>query len=508
MRCIFLLFDSLNLRALSCYGGSDPTPNFDRLAERSVVFDRHYIGSMPCMPARRDMHSGRLNFLHRSWGPLEPFDDSFPELLKQRDIHSHLVSDHYHYFEDGGATYHSRYSTWDFIRGQEADPWVAMVKPPLERFREQYHPLQMEEDRNGFRFQNMVNRSQIVDDKDFPSIRCFTRGLDFLDQNGAHDNWLLQIETFDPHEPFAAPKRLRDQFKTDYQGPVLDWPRYKKVDETPEEIAELNANYRALVALCDEQLGRILDVMDDRNLWQDTFLMLTTDHGFLLSEHDWWGKNCAPFFNEIANIPLFVHHPDHMDQGGRRCRELTTNIDLMPTLLDLFGIEPPADVMGKSILPHLDGGGTGHAAALYGIFGGAINITDGRYTYFRYPADMEAKELNEYTLMPTHMHSMFTPEELKTASLSGPFGFTKGAPLLRVRSTETSDIPPRQGVGVSDTHTVLYDLENDPNQISPVNDPAVEARLVTQIRRIMAEHDAPVELYDRFDLEPPLSAGL
>ena len=94
MRVLFLLFDSLNLRALSCYGGTLPTPNFDRLAQRAVTFDNHYIGSMPCMPARRDMHTGRLCFLHRSWGPLEPFDNSFPALLQRDDVYSHLISDH------------------------------------------------------------------------------------------------------------------------------------------------------------------------------------------------------------------------------------------------------------------------------------------------------------------------------------------------------------------------------------------------------------------------------
>ena len=73
MRTVFVLFDSLNRLMLGCYGGTRiPTPNFDRLAKRSVVFDRHYAGSLPCMPARRDMLTGRLSFLHRSWGPLEP----------------------------------------------------------------------------------------------------------------------------------------------------------------------------------------------------------------------------------------------------------------------------------------------------------------------------------------------------------------------------------------------------------------------------------------------------
>src|SRR5207249_798626 len=72
------------------------------------------------------------------WGPLEPFDNSFPQTMWLAGIHSHLVSDHLHYFEDGGATYHTRFRTWDFVRGNEYDPWKAMVQPPVERLREKY----------------------------------------------------------------------------------------------------------------------------------------------------------------------------------------------------------------------------------------------------------------------------------------------------------------------------------------------------------------------------------
>lgn len=137
MRTIFVLFDSLVRNALECYGGSSIyTPNFKRFAERSITFDQHYTGSLPCMPARRDLHTGRLNFLHRSWGPLEPFDRSFSEALQAAGVYTHLVSDHYHYWEDGGSTYHNRYSSWEFIRGQEWDKWKALVQPPVERWRE------------------------------------------------------------------------------------------------------------------------------------------------------------------------------------------------------------------------------------------------------------------------------------------------------------------------------------------------------------------------------------
>src|SRR5688500_7185340 len=139
MRIVFALFDSLNRHALGCYGGEAiRTPNFDRFAARAITFDRHYVGSLPCMPARRDLHTGRLNFMHRSWGPLEPFDNSFARLLSAGGVYTHIISDHLHYFEDGGAGYTNAYDTWEFIRGQENDPWVAMAQPPIERLRERY----------------------------------------------------------------------------------------------------------------------------------------------------------------------------------------------------------------------------------------------------------------------------------------------------------------------------------------------------------------------------------
>jgi len=134
MKAVFVLFDSLCRNALGCYGSRwVRTPNFDRFAARGVTFDTHFVGSLPCMPARRDLHTGRLNFMHRSWGPREPFDNSFAAAMWDAGVHTHLVSDHLHYFEDGGSTYHGRFRTWDFVRGNECDPWKALVDPPPPR---------------------------------------------------------------------------------------------------------------------------------------------------------------------------------------------------------------------------------------------------------------------------------------------------------------------------------------------------------------------------------------
>ncbi len=122
---------------------------------------------------------------------------------------------------------------------------------------------------------------------------------------------------------------------------MLDWPHYEKVLDSPEEIAEIRANYAALVAACDHYFGKLLDWFDEHDMWKDTALVLSTDHGFLLAEHDWWGKNLMPYYTEISHIPCIVHHPEHVAHAGERRRSVTQTMDLNPTFLDLFGLPVP-----------------------------------------------------------------------------------------------------------------------------------------------------------------------
>jgi arylsulfatase A-like enzyme len=471
------------------------------LAEGAVTFERHYVGSLPCMPARRDMQTGRLSFLHRSWGPLEPFDNSFPELLHRAGVYTHLVTDHFHYFEDGGASYHTRYDTYEFIRGQEGDPWKAMVQPPWERLREKYHARQISQSsRDKFR-RNVINREFIRAETEFPSVRCFGAGLEFLEQNKAADNWLLQIETFDPHEPFTAPDGFRESFRTAWNGPIRDWPRYGRVDELPEECDELRANYYALVALCDSLLGRLLDFFDQHDLWRDTALLVTTDHGFLLGEHDFWAKNRMNMYEEIVHIPLFIYDPRQRMRAGCRRLALTQTIDLAPTLLDLFGVPAATEMQGHSLVPLLQADISLRHGALFGYFGGAINVTDGRYTYHRFPADPRDQELYQYTLMPAHIWEPFTTEELAAASLARPLPFTKGVPVLKIPVTSRSPMFENYGPGaLLENETRLYDLASDPGQNAPLCLPEIEDAMTSLMRHLMLANDAPPEAFARVNI--------
>lgn len=121
-------------------------------------------------------------------------------------------------------------------------------------------------------------------------------------------------------------------------------PAYKQVSETEAECNHLVKRYAALIAMCDEYLGKVLDAFDRYDLWQDTMLIVNTDHGFLMGEHNWWGKNVQPQYLEIAHLPFYLHVPR---LAPKRTDLLAQTIDIAPTLLDYFGCEIPASMRGN-----------------------------------------------------------------------------------------------------------------------------------------------------------------
>ncbi len=489
MKAIMVMFDTLNRHMLPPYGCDwTHAPNFARLAERSVTFDRSYVGSMPCMPARRELHTGRYNFLHRSWGPLEPFDDSMPKMLKESGVYTHLVTDHYHYFEDGGATYHQRYNSWQFARGQEGDPWIGQVADP-----EIPETIPNSRIHGPMWRQDWVNRGFMQEEGLQPQAKTFAMAEDFLRRNSEEDNWFLQVETFDPHEPFFTQEHYKALYPHRYEGPHFDWPNYGKVQETPEEAHHLRMEYAALLSMCDHYMGVVIDLMDELDLWQDTLLIVNTDHGFMLSEHDWWGKMVMPFYEEVAHTPLFIWDPRCGKQGERN-NALVQTIDLPATLLDYFGVALPPAMQGRALGESLATGAPVHEAVIFGLHGAHVNLTDGRYVYMRGPASEDNRPLYNYTLMPTHMRGRFPPSELQETALAPAFEFSKGCALLKI---------PAQPKHVSPSHsfaTSLWDVEADPLQTSALQDPALEARLAEQMRALMQESEAPPEQYQRLGL--------
>ncbi|MFV0504787.1 MAG: sulfatase [Lachnospirales bacterium] len=481
MKAIMIMYDSLNLKMLEPYGCDFiKMPNFKRLQEKAITFDKNYVGSLPCMPARRELHTGRYNFLHRSWGPIEPFDDSMPEILRNNGIHSHLISDHQHYWEDGGATYHTRYSSWEISRGQEGDPWKNYLEDNQKK------------DYTDMHIRDEMNRRYIgKDESKMPQSVTFNLGLEFLENNHDQDNWFLQIETFDPHEPFFSQDEYKKIFKHEYNGTMKDWPPYYFVTEGDDAVEHIRYEYAALLIMCDRYIGKVLDVMDKYNLWEDTMLIVNTDHGYLIGEHDWWSKGIMPTYNEMANTPLFIYDPVSKIKAERR-NFLTQTIDIPATLLDFFGLAKPRDMLGMSMLPLIRENKVTRDYALFGYHEGHVNITDGKYVYMLAPSDNV--KIYNYTLMPTHMRCLFSIEELKQLELQEPFKFTKGVKTMKIPAAADK-------VDAGNYGTRLYNLEKDPLQKNLIIDYEKEAELVNETIKIFIENDAPKEKYDRYRLE-------
>src|SRR5262249_60942454 len=118
-------------------------------------------------------------------------------------------------------------------------------------------------------------------------------------------------------ERLHARARFKAPFDTGWNGRIRAWPLYGRVDELPAECEELRANYYAVVSMCDFLLGQLLDYFDRHDLWKDTALVVTTDHGFLLGEHDFWAKNRMNLYEEIVHIPRFVHDPRNSQPAAR-----------------------------------------------------------------------------------------------------------------------------------------------------------------------------------------------
>lgn len=504
MKIILILMDTLQRKMVHAYNPDCEviTPNIDRLAARSAIFTQHYIGSAPCMPARRDILTGRLNFLERNWGPIEPFDVTFPALLRHKGIFSHIVTDHYHYSELGGEGYLQQFNTWEMIRGQETDPWVSRItKPSLP---EQFAGRVIQ--------QNLLNRTQFHSDADYPTPKTFASAVQWLRDNEGADNFFLQVEVFDPHEPFESAEEFQKLYPDGYQG-LYDWPRYAELgeQETPEAIEHLRHQYMATLTMADKWLGKLLDEMDRQNLWEDTLVVFTSDHGHMLGEHHRTGKNFFHAWNEMAQIPLFIHLPGD-ELAGRRISAVTQNIDLFPTILQWFGADDelaqiPYPVHGRTLLPLLKGEVEKvRDYAIYGWFGQPVNITDGHLTYFR-AAVPENAPLYFYGSMLTTLSRYLgkgLPEGVVTM---GNYLSWAGMPVYRINQVEVNKIAAlamaKMGITPDpDLQTsYLFNIDLDNDQLCPLEDPKREEKMARALAEALQRHDAPQEQFVRLGLE-------
>jgi arylsulfatase A-like enzyme len=507
MKIIFIMLDSLNRRYLSVYNKKATTiiPNIERLARRSMIFDNHWCGSAPCMPARRDILTGRLNFMERPWGGIEPFDHVLPVLLKTQNVYSHIETDHFHYSETGGENYISRFTSWNLHRGAEHDTinWGPDQSGiPHQSVPEGYTGIYSPS-------YDLTKRMYAGKKENYSTSRTFLSAIEWLKRNRNADNYLLWIEGFDPHEPFDAPDEFLDLYDFDsLEEKNAYWPDYDIDHYSESQRKCFQLRYQALVTMTDYYLGKLLDEIDDTNAWKDTMIIFTTDHGYMLGEHGYWAKNYMPDYSEVFHIPLIIAAPN-IEPG--RCNAVTENIDLFPTILNYFNVDQKHcrnPIHGKDLFPLLNRTSLKiRDAALFGTFGKSISLVDGRYIYVREPAEPQRnKPLYIYgstmTLLNQYIgYDTMSPDEIRRISFAH-LSWTD-YPVYKIPATCVhwkNDSERFDRINRYAGKSRLYDLEKDYGQEHPVSDDNLEKQYMELLKRTMKNHDSPAEQFERIGL--------
>ncbi len=378
---LFIVFDDLNTRVGPSGYEHISTPTLDRLAEEGMTLQRAYCQYPVCGPSRASFLSG---LYPESTGILDNSTDirevrpgtiTMPHLFKENGYWTGGVGKIYHNdkMDHGDVAWNERHffendelpmvtpirERWEKEHGKidsskkTAKAWKEFcltIAPQTANQKPGYGPTGLRDDQH----KDGKNARQIVS---------------WLKNNAQGDKpFFMACGIHKPHGPFLAPDAYFDIYpKEDLvcepaslsywdQAPKMaQTARYKGYDfEFGVENDPLRRNYtqayHACISFIDAQVGLIFDALKSEGLWDDTIVVLISDHGYLLGEKFMWGK--VFLWDMGTRVPMIVRVPG-MTKPGSVSQSLVELVDIYPTLSELCGFEAPADLQGKSITPIL-----------------------------------------------------------------------------------------------------------------------------------------------------------
>ena len=357
MNLLVIVSDTLRRDHLGCYGNPTVrTPNLDRLAAQSVLFDQALSGSFPTLPCRAELFTGRFVFTYLNWGPLPRRAVILSQTLAQAGYTSALVTDNLplsrdDYWYDRG--FHSRRR----VRGQ----WYDTLRPKDAPFEWPCPAQKLRSGRDGRMQQYLRNVHGWTREEEYFTPRVVEEAVDWLERNHDRGPWFLHVDLFDPHEPWDPPRKYADQYSPAGDGDDIIYPAFGRADQyTEADLKRMRALYAGEVTLVDTCVGRLLGRVEELGHREDTVVVFLSDHGILLGERGLLGKMGGtmrsllgwPPYAELARIPMMVRAPGI---GPGRSDALVHPGDLTPTLLELAGVPVPGTMNTSSLLPILRG---------------------------------------------------------------------------------------------------------------------------------------------------------
>ncbi len=332
------------------------TPNLDRLAAESALFTDFQLCSFPTVINRIEVFSGRCAFPRFGWGAL-PYE--FPvlaEVFKRHGFTTALIADNVQVTKKG-YNFQRGFDFYRHIRGQQHDDFLPEDRPmtdlPCAADRLGASPKRLARYRRNAHWyrEKGTNATESV----------FREAIAWL--KNAPRKFLLWIDSFDPHEPWDAPRKYLEKYPWDPDGAEVIWPHSGRASQfySEPDLINMRGLYRAEVTQTDHWIGELVQHLEQQKLLDNTVFVFCSDHGHYFGEHNMIGKfmmrgmdRPSTIYEEVGHIPLLVRHPKGL-AAGQRIGGLCQPQDLLPTLLQLADIPAVPWAEGSSLVPRLSG---------------------------------------------------------------------------------------------------------------------------------------------------------
>jgi arylsulfatase A-like enzyme len=415
---VFIMSDDHARQAVGCYDNRlITTPNIDRLASGGMRFANAFVTNAICAPSRAVILTGKYSHLNGLRDNRDRFDGSqptFPKILQQAGYFTaiigkwHLKStpqgfDYWSILPGQGAYYnpdfidkgdtlrHTGYTTdlitdlaIEIIKSRKKDqPFCIMVqhKAPHRNFMPDLKHLDLLNDRDipipETLFDDYKTRSDAAREQDMKIAHMYNSmdlKLKPADEKAENTGGKKGFDGADAwRNTYERLNTLQKKKWDAHYDPII--ARYRSANLSGEELVKWKyqryiKDYLRCVVSIDENVGKLLDYLDETGLSKNTMVVYTSDQGFFLGEHGWYDKRFM--YEESASIPLIIRYPRQIKEGSVS-DALVLNLDFAPTFLDYAGLTVPDDMQGKSLRAVLEGAGViDWRDAIY-------------YHYFEYP---------------------------------------------------------------------------------------------------------------------------
>ncbi|MBG7629133.1 MAG: sulfatase [Bacteroidetes bacterium] len=391
---LFIAVDDLK-PMLNVYGENQMhTPNFDRLAEMGVIFENAHVQQAVCGPSRASIMTGMYPDGTKVWDLHTNFRESAPELLSMPE---YLITQGYEttatgkIYHQGSTSGGHDAKSWSlpYIKPTNFDPMYG--EPAFGAYqnpdtKEQFLALEKEAIAKGIKkpgqqrayvknkLRPSTESANVSDEAYNPGLYTIQtlKNIETLQKTGKP--FFVAVGYQKPHLPFVAPKKYWDLYKRD----EIALAEFQELSKGTPDIAyhsfgelrafsdidnnlgvgdrieedkqrELVHGYMACISYIDAQIGKLLDALEEKNLLNNTVIVLWGDHGYHLGDHTLWNKHSN--FEQATRIPLMFAGPGV--EKNVKVKNPVELVDVFPTLFDLAGVKIP-NLDGKSLVPLLD----------------------------------------------------------------------------------------------------------------------------------------------------------